>query len=128
MITDPCTSDSLCLKRYAEVHELRWNESVQVGPARVTAFEVAHRGARMRSDLYRGFNGYVIETERFRVIFGGDTALIDSFGKVRGSRAVDLAVMPIGAYDPWIRVHCNPEQAMSMANAAGGGVQSAGSS
>jgi L-ascorbate metabolism protein UlaG (beta-lactamase superfamily) len=27
--------------------------------------------------------------------------------------------MPIGAYDPWIRAHCNPEQAMAMANHAG---------
>jgi L-ascorbate metabolism protein UlaG (beta-lactamase superfamily) len=32
---------------------------------------------------------------------------------------VDLAIMPIGAYDPWIRVHCNPEQAWEMANDAG---------
>jgi L-ascorbate metabolism protein UlaG (beta-lactamase superfamily) len=27
--------------------------------------------------------------------------------------------MPIGAYDPWIRVHCNPEQAAMMATRAG---------
>jgi L-ascorbate metabolism protein UlaG (beta-lactamase superfamily) len=27
--------------------------------------------------------------------------------------------MPVGAYDPWIRVHCNPEQAWTMANQAG---------
>ena len=27
--------------------------------------------------------------------------------------------MPIGAYNPWIHVHCNPEQAMSMADDAG---------
>jgi L-ascorbate metabolism protein UlaG (beta-lactamase superfamily) len=38
---------------------------------------------------------------------------------VRSSRNVDLAIMPIGAYDPWIRVHCNPEQAWKMANDAG---------
>jgi L-ascorbate metabolism protein UlaG (beta-lactamase superfamily) len=30
-----------------------------------------------------------------------------------------LAIMPIGAYDPWISVHCNPEQAWEMANHAG---------
>jgi L-ascorbate metabolism protein UlaG (beta-lactamase superfamily) len=38
---------------------------------------------------------------------------------LRSSKPVNLAIMPIGAYDPWIRVHCNPEQAMSMANQAG---------
>jgi L-ascorbate metabolism protein UlaG (beta-lactamase superfamily) len=27
--------------------------------------------------------------------------------------------MPIGAYDPWIANHCTPEQAVSMADAAG---------
>jgi L-ascorbate metabolism protein UlaG (beta-lactamase superfamily) len=27
--------------------------------------------------------------------------------------------MPIGAYDPWIRNHCTPEQAIRMADAAG---------
>jgi L-ascorbate metabolism protein UlaG (beta-lactamase superfamily) len=28
--------------------------------------------------------------------------------------------MPVGAYDPWIRNHCTPEQAVTMADAAGG--------
>ena len=27
--------------------------------------------------------------------------------------------MPIGAYDPWIRAHCTPEEALEMANDAG---------
>jgi L-ascorbate metabolism protein UlaG (beta-lactamase superfamily) len=27
--------------------------------------------------------------------------------------------MPIGAYDPWIRNHCTPEQAVALADAAG---------
>jgi L-ascorbate metabolism protein UlaG (beta-lactamase superfamily) len=27
--------------------------------------------------------------------------------------------MPIGAYDPWIHAHCNPEQALAMADQAG---------
>jgi L-ascorbate metabolism protein UlaG (beta-lactamase superfamily) len=27
--------------------------------------------------------------------------------------------MPIGAYNPWIRSHCSPEQAVEMAAAAG---------
>ena len=31
----------------------------------------------------------------------------------------DAAVMPIGAYDPWIFAHCTPEQAVAMADAAG---------
>jgi L-ascorbate metabolism protein UlaG (beta-lactamase superfamily) len=31
---------------------------------------------------------------------------------------VNLAIMPIGAYDPWIRFHCTPEQAWRMATEA----------
>jgi len=30
-----------------------------------------------------------------------------------------LAVMPIGAYNPWIHSHCTPEQAVQMADEAG---------
>ena len=51
--------------------------------------------------------------------FGGDTAETDKFKGVRTSKPIDLAIMPIGAYDPWIRFHCNPEQALKMANDAG---------
>jgi L-ascorbate metabolism protein UlaG (beta-lactamase superfamily) len=32
---------------------------------------------------------------------------------------VDPAIMPIGACHPWIHAHCNPEQALVMANHAG---------
>ena len=119
LVTAAHTSDLLRFRRYARVHELRWNESVTIGPAKVSAFEVAHWGARMRGDTYRGFNGYIVEIGKRRIVFGGDTAYTDSFRRLRSSQAVDLAIMPIGAYDPWIRVHCNPEQAVMMANHAG---------
>lgn len=119
VITAASTRDLLREKSYAAVHELRWNDSVRLGPATIRAFEVSHWGARMRNDTYRGYNGYLIEVGRHRVIFGGDTALTDSFGALRTHQAVNLAIMPIGAYDPWIRVHCNPEQALQMANDAG---------
>jgi L-ascorbate metabolism protein UlaG (beta-lactamase superfamily) len=119
VVTASHTSDLLRVRRYKRVNELRWNESVQAGAAKVTAFEVAHWGARVRSDTYRGYNGYVIEIGGRRILFGGDTAYTDNFKQVRSARAIDLAIMPIGAYDPWIRVHCNPEQAWAMANHAG---------
>ena len=88
-------------------------------PAEMRAFEVNHWGARMRTDTYRGYNGYVIEAGRYRILFGGDTAATTAFRSVRTSRPVDLAVMPIGAYNPWIYYHCTPEQAWRMGNDAG---------
>jgi L-ascorbate metabolism protein UlaG (beta-lactamase superfamily) len=119
IVTAAHTSDLLRVRRYSHVHELRWNESVNVGPASIKAFEVAHWGARMRGDTYRGFNGYLIEIGSRRIVFGGDTAYTDSFKSVRTSQPVHLAIMPIGAYNPWIRVHCNPEEALRMADHAG---------
>lgn len=119
IVTAAKTSDLLRVPRYREVHELAWNERTQMGPVTIQALPVKHWGARMRNDTFRGYNGYLIETARYRVLFAGDTAYTDSFRQVRSSRPIDLAIMPIGAYDPWISVHCNPEQAVAMANHAG---------
>ncbi len=119
VITAHATSDLLRTDRYARVDELRWGQSIQAGPLRVQAFQVNHWGARIRSDTYRGYNGYVIESGKRRVLFGGDTAMTGTFRTVRSSRPIDLGIMPIGAYNPWIRAHCNPEQAMKMVNEAG---------
>ena len=114
VVTAKYTSDLLRVGRYQSVQEVGWEERVRVGPLSITGIRVKHWGARMRSDVHRGYNGYLIETGRHRVVFGGDTALTDSFQAVRAAKPVDLAIMPIGAYDPWIYVHCNPEEAWRM--------------
>src|SRR5258706_1088367 len=116
VITAVGTRDLLRTKRYQAVHELRWGESRRVGPASVRAIEVKYWGARTRTDVHRGYNGDLIEAGGYRIIFGGDTAFTDLFRQVRTSKPVDLAIMPIGAYNPWIHAHCNPEQALMMAN------------
>jgi L-ascorbate metabolism protein UlaG (beta-lactamase superfamily) len=119
VVTASKTSDLLAVRNYGRVQELAWGEEVRLEDVTVRAFQVNHWGARMRSDTFRGFNGYVIETSRHRVLFGGDTAVTDSFRSVRTPRGIDLAIMPIGAYNPWIRAHCTPEQALRMAEDAG---------
>jgi L-ascorbate metabolism protein UlaG (beta-lactamase superfamily) len=118
VVTAHATSDLLRVQRYSAVDELRWGDSVQAGPLRIQAFQVNHWGARVRSDTWRGYNGYLIESGRRRILFGGDTAITDTFRSVRTSRPFDLGIMPIGAYNPWIRAHCDPEQAMRMLNDA----------
>ena len=85
----------------------------------VRAFRVKHWGARMQYDNYRGYNGYSIEREGRRVIFGGDTALTNDFENLRAGRPCDLAIMAIGAYQPWIRSHSTPEEAITMAEMTG---------
>ena len=166
VITAPRTKDLLRWTRLRDITELGWDErkSVQTsaGTIDIIAFRVKHWGARMQRDIYRGYNGYLLEREGRRILFAGDTALTDSFGSLRergridgpgavgqllqptasagsleatgrswatqpvestgcpaGAKRVDLAIMSIGAYNPWIRSHCTPEQAIEMANAAG---------
>jgi len=119
VVTAARTADLLRVNRYRKVSELGWGGRVRVGPAEVRAFQVRHWGARMRSDTYRGYNGYTIEAGRYRILFGGDTAFTTNFQPLKNSRPFDLAVMPIGAYDPWIHAHCTPEQALQMADDAG---------
>ena len=119
VVTAVKTSDLLRARRYESVRELGWGEHVRVGDLRVRAFQVNHWGARMRSDTYRGYNGYLIEAGRHRVLFAGDTAMTAAFRGLRSSRRIDLAIMPVGAYNPWIHYHCTPEQAWRMGNDAG---------
>jgi L-ascorbate metabolism protein UlaG (beta-lactamase superfamily) len=118
VVTAPQTSDLLRVGRFASVQELRWGESLRVGAAQVRALEVNHWGARVRTDVWRGYAGYLIAIGRYRVLFGGDTAWTEAFKGAAGSRSVDLAIMPIGAYNPWRRFHCTPEEAWRMAQDA----------
>ena len=117
------TSDLLPRRPYSSIRELRWNESAKVvtkrGEILVRSIEVKHWGARMRSDTWRGYSGYIVEREGRRLLIGGDTAQTHLFRAHRNLGPFDAAVMPIGAYDPWIRNHCTPEQAVQMADAAG---------
>ncbi len=117
------TSDLLPRRPWTSVTELRWEETTHVvtprGDARVRAIEVDHWGARIRRDTWRGFAGFVVEREGRRLLIGGDTADTPLFASHRRHGPFEAAVMPIGAYDPWIRFHCTPEQAVRMADAAG---------
>ncbi len=119
VVTASRTADLLRANRYASVTELGWGEGTTAGSLEIRAFQVKHWGARMQKDTYRGYNGYTIEAGGYRILFGGDTALTGSFRQLKTSRPFDLALMPIGAYNPWIHAHCTPEQAVQMANDAG---------
>ena len=122
-VTAHATADLLRDTRLRSPVELKWGDKVQVntshGEVEVEAFEVRHWGARWRHDSYRGYNGYIVAREGKKIIFGGDTAWSDSFRALRSKGPFELAIMPIGAYSPWIQSHCTPEQAVQMANDTG---------
>jgi L-ascorbate metabolism protein UlaG (beta-lactamase superfamily) len=69
--------------------------------------------------LTRGYNGYLLYREGKSILFGGDTAFTPAFARAKTRGPFEVAIMPIGAYRPWIWNHCDPEQALEMANAAG---------
>jgi L-ascorbate metabolism protein UlaG (beta-lactamase superfamily) len=123
VITAPKTADLLRWTRLRDVTELRWGEekslNTSAGAVTISAFQVKHWGARTQRDTHRGYNGYLIERNGRRVLFAGDTALTDTFAELRKYGPIDLAIMSIAAYNPWIRNHCTPEEAIEMANAAG---------
>ena len=103
------------------VTELAWDQSAAIdtphGSVLVTARQVAHWGARMRTDNWRGYCGFVIERGHRRIGFAGDTART-SFSHWADGGGLDLLAIPIGAYNPWIASHCNPENAVAMADEA----------
>ena len=123
VVTASRTRDLLRWTKLRATTELRWGESCEIrtaaGTIIVRAFAVKHWGARMQVDLHRGYNGYVIERRGRRVIFAGDTAFTDHLASLRDDRPYNLAIMGIGAYEPWVRSHCTPEEAITMANDAG---------
>ena len=108
------------VRRFARVDELKWGESTEVNGARVEAIEVNHWGARKLTDRHRGYGGFLVEKRGRALVFGGDTAYTDAFARLRRrATPVTLAILPIGAYDPYVYVHANPEQSWRMAREMG---------
>jgi L-ascorbate metabolism protein UlaG (beta-lactamase superfamily) len=122
-VVAPNTSDLLRSGLYCSIEELRWDQQTIVRTARgdvqVRSIEVKHWGARLGRDTHRGWTGWVVEREGKRLLIAGDTAHTPLFREHRRHGPFEAAVMPIGAYDPWIWNHCTPEQAVAMADAAG---------
>lgn len=113
---------------FEEVYELDWGEWTNAAGIRIEALEVTHFGWRYpwEKDRSKGFhegrsyNAYLLTRNGRSILFGGDTAYHERFRALKSrATAIDLAIMPIGAYDPWIRAHANPEQALAMADQMG---------
>lgn len=122
VVTAKDTRDVFTGTRFKQCTELAWGQTTTFcntkGELQLEAIEVKHWGARWPSNLERGYNGYVLRREGKAVLFGGDTALTPAFAEHRSRGPFIAAIMPIGAYNPWIWNHCTPEQAVEMANAA----------
>lgn len=121
VVTARETRDLVARLGFREIRELGWGETTTIGELELAACEVRHWGARMQRDDHRGYNGYLLTRAGRRVLFTGDTAMTPAFRQLRGKGPIELMIAPIGAYDPWIRSHCTPEEAVAMADDAGAG-------
>jgi len=122
-VTAKVTNDVLSGTRLKGATELAWNDHTtfknQKGELEIQAIEVNHWGKRWPSELERGYNGYILRREGKALLFGGDTAHTLLFSELRSKGPFEAAIMPIGAYQPWIWNHCTPEEAVEMANRSG---------
>jgi len=99
---------------FKDVRELRWGESTEVRGLKVTAMGANHWGKRWPPyGRNYGFNSYVLEKDGHRMLLACDSANTDIFGGL-GSNPPEVAAFSIGAYDPWIWNHANPEQVWKM--------------
>lgn len=111
VVTARHTGDLIHDLGFRTVTELDWGQQAKVGSVAITAVEVNHWGARTFYDRHRGFNAYLLEAGKRRVLYGGDTAYHEGF---KSLPKVDLAIIGIGAYDPYVAAHATPEQAWTM--------------
>jgi len=123
VVTAYLTKDVIEDLPWRSISVLDWGQEKIVNDIRFKANEVKHFGWRFpwekdRSRGYmkdgRSYNAYLIERAGKKILFGGDTALQDKFRPLKNEN-IDVAIMPIGAYNPWRRNHANPEDALQMA-------------
>lgn len=108
-----------------EVVELDWGQSTTIGTVRVHCVPAQHFSGRgVVGDDRRLWAGWVVEGPTRRFYHAGDTGYFDGF-KAIGERfgPIDLAAVPIGAYEPNAEimrfVHVSPEEAVQAARDVG---------
>ncbi len=105
--------------------ELDWWQSVEVAGLRVTYVPAQHFSARGLRDRNRSlWGGFVVEApDGATVLFAGDSGWCPHFAEIgRRFPRIDLALIPIGAYEPrWFMrtQHMDPEEAVQAHLAVG---------
>jgi len=98
---------------FSEIIELDWWKSSRHGSLQVTHVPSRHWGARILKDSHRGYGGYVLRAGKHSVYHAGDTAYFAGFREIGRRLSPELALLPIGAYNPptFRNVHTNPADA-----------------
>jgi len=98
---------------FSDVVELDWWNSYRHRNLTITHVPSRHWGARILKDSHRGYGGYVLRSGRHSVYHAGDTAYFPGFREIGRRLAPELALLPIGAYNPpsFRNVHADPADA-----------------
>jgi len=98
---------------FSDIVELDWWNSHRHGGLTVTHVPSRHWGARIIKDSHRGYGGYVLRGGQHSVYHAGDTAYFSGFREIGRRLAPELALLPIGAYNPpsFRNVHADPADA-----------------
>ncbi|HEY2573600.1 MAG TPA: MBL fold metallo-hydrolase [Verrucomicrobiaceae bacterium] len=99
---------------FSKITELKCWQSAHFRNIEITLTPARHWGARLIHDTFRKFGGYLIRDDRRTIFHCGDSSLFDGFTEIGKRAEIDVALMPIGAYEaPSGRpVHMNPEEAL----------------
>jgi L-ascorbate metabolism protein UlaG (beta-lactamase superfamily) len=99
------------------IEELDWWQESKASVLPLTAIPAHHFSARGPFDRNRAlWGGFALTAGARRILFAGDTAYAPFFPEIRRRLGpIDLALLPIGAYEPrWFMqsVHMNPAEAV----------------
>lgn len=102
-----------------KITELDWWQAAARPDYTVTAVPVQHFSGRGAFDRNRRlWAGFVLELAGRRLFFAGDTGYSPDFAEIgRRFAPLDVALIPIGAYDPrrfMQPMHVNPEEAVQI--------------
>jgi L-ascorbate metabolism protein UlaG (beta-lactamase superfamily) len=118
VVACPGCRDLIAPLGYADVRTLSWGESTYVHGLKITAMGAKHWGRRWPWEADRGYNSYVIEKDGVRMLIACDSAYTPLFSALKDDPPL-IAAFSIGAYDPWIRNHADPEQVWEMFQESG---------
>ena len=99
---------------FSSIIELDWWQQHDQSGISVVHTPSRHWGARIVHDMHRGFGGYVVRYRKESLYHAGDTAYFDGFREIGNRMQPELALLPIGAYDPppFRNVHTSPADAV----------------
>ncbi len=92
------------------------NTEIKKQHIQIQALKPIHWGTRAIRDKHRSYISILLKfNDNKSIFFAGDTAYTEDFSVDNMIAKPTLALLPISAYDPFIKAHCTPEQALDMA-------------